>query len=98
MIVYLSLNAVVVAVSLQHVAANPSVLGNWREALFTQHGSPIMMVAVALLVFPRLALGLSGFETGVAVMPLVKGDPTDTPRAPGRAGFATPRNSSPPPR
>jgi hypothetical protein len=81
-IVYLALNAVVVAVSLQHVLANPEVLGNWREALFTQHGSPIMMVAVALLVFPRLALGLSGFETGVAVMPLVKGDPNDTPANP----------------
>ncbi|MCC2628651.1 MAG: Amino acid transporter [Thermomicrobiales bacterium] len=77
-IVYLALNAVIVVVSLQHVVANPSVLANWREALFTQHGSPIMMVAVALLVFPRLALGLSGFETGVAVMPLVKGDPGDT--------------------
>jgi len=79
---YLSLNIVVIAVSLQHVAANPAVIGNWREALTTQHGSPVMMVAVALLVFPRLALGLSGFETGVAVMPLVKGDPGDTPAHP----------------
>jgi hypothetical protein len=79
---YLSLNAVVVGVSLQHIAADPSVLGNWREALVTQHGSPLMMVAVALLVFPRLALGLSGFETGVAVMPLVQGDPGDSPLYP----------------
>src|SRR5215210_724918 len=81
-VAYLGLNAVVVAVSLQHVMANPSVLANWRDALFAQHGSPVMMVAVALLVFPRLALGLSGFETGVAVMPLVKGNPTDTVRLP----------------
>jgi hypothetical protein len=80
--VYLALNTVVIAVSLEHIVAHPHVVVDWRAALHTAYPSPVMMVAVALIVFPKLALGLSGFETGVAVMPLVKGRPDDDPRRP----------------
>jgi hypothetical protein len=71
---YLALNLVVVVTGMYEVASHPEILERWREHLFQTHGSVSGMVAVALLVFPKLALGLSGFETGVAVMPLVEGD------------------------
>ena len=79
---YLALNAVVIAKGLTLIAAHPELLKGWREGLRAQHGSTLMMIAAALIVFPKLALGLSGFETGVAVMPLVKGDPGDTEERP----------------
>ncbi|OKJ13632.1 amino acid transporter [Kitasatospora sp. CB01950] len=80
--VYLTLNVVVVAVGLWHVLTAPSVITDWTHALSMEHGNPIVMVGVALVVFPKLALGLSGFETGVAVMPHIKGDPDDTEERP----------------
>lgn len=80
--IYLVLNVVVVADGILHIIEHPEVLARWQENLFVQHGSPVGMIAVSLLLFPKLALGLSGFETGVAVMPLLKGDPNDDPDQP----------------
>jgi hypothetical protein len=79
---YLGLNLVVVIVGLVHIAQQPHVVIDWKESLFQAHGNPLMMIGLALLLFPKLALGLSGFETGVAVMPLVKGEPGDTEKLP----------------
>ncbi|MEV7526560.1 amino acid transporter [Streptomyces sp. NPDC091371] len=79
---YLGLNVIVVAVGLWNVITEPHVITDWTQALTAEHGNPLMMIAIALIVFPKLALGLSGFETGVAVMPHVKGDPDDTVEKP----------------
>lgn len=70
---YLSLNMIVVAVALWHLLEHPELLSGWSHALFSAHGNPLAIVGISLILFPKLALGLSGFETGVAVMPLVKG-------------------------
>jgi hypothetical protein len=70
---YLTLNFVTIAVGLQHVITHPALIQDWRRAIFANHGNPLMILGTVLIVFPKLALGLSGFETGVAVMPLVKG-------------------------
>ncbi len=82
--VYLVLNAVIIVRGLYEVATHPQVFSNWKQALLTGPtlGDPWMILLAAVLVFPKLALGLSGFETGVAVMPLVEGDPTDKPASP----------------
>jgi hypothetical protein len=81
-VAYLALNVVVLGVGILEIVRRPEVLSAWTGGLFASYGNPLAMVGAALLVFPRLALGLSGFETGVVVMPLVKGDPGDTPERP----------------
>ncbi|HVI71522.1 MAG TPA: hypothetical protein VM656_08565, partial [Pyrinomonadaceae bacterium] len=73
-VIYLALNVIVVGVGFYQVFTHPTVLWNWNKLLFTTYSNPFLMIGAALIVFPKLALGLSGFETGVVVMPLVKGD------------------------
>jgi hypothetical protein len=78
-LVYLALNLVVVVVGFYEIFTHPDLLSNWKNAVFsvtengvTQTRTLLGIAAMSILVFPKLALGLSGFETGVAVMPLVK--------------------------
>jgi hypothetical protein len=73
---YLLLNLVVIGVGAYHLATMPGHFAQWKNLLLLDprvHGNPLLIIGVALYLFPKLALGLSGFETGVAVMPLVRG-------------------------
>ena len=73
---YLLLSLAVLGRGLVEIARRPELWDNWHAAL-TLRGDWGVIVAGSLFVFPTLALGMSGFETGVSVMPLVDGGPED---------------------
>ncbi|MBX9668482.1 MAG: hypothetical protein K2X93_12730 [Candidatus Obscuribacterales bacterium] len=82
-VIYLVLSACILINGLhQLLFVQPQLWSNWSDQVFKQYKSIEVMIGVSLLMFPKLALGLSGFETGVAVLPLVKGDVGDTPENP----------------
>ncbi len=71
--VYLVLNfATIVAAGIE-LSHSLDHFSKWSEQLVIDHHSIWNMLGLSMILFPKLALGLSGFETGVAVMPLVKG-------------------------
>lgn len=88
--VYLGLNLILVIVAGAHIAENPllvtgdnGLLANIsKQEVFGQHGNILLAVGFALITFPKLALGMSGFETGVAVMPHIRGDVGDSDEKP----------------
>jgi hypothetical protein len=80
--VYLGLSAIILGNGVYHLFTQPHLSSDWVSQLFKQYRSPEIMLGVSMLMFPKLALGLSGFETGVAVLPLVEGDATDTQENP----------------
>ncbi len=87
--VYLTLNSIIIGGSLIYLVQHGELWDRWITAVQSGdwhiaadnlpfgHVGVGAMIATCLLLFPKLALGLSGFETGVAVMPLVKGAPDD---------------------
>lgn len=72
--IYLVLNFVVLVVCVFEIFSHPHVVGDWKTTLGQTYRNPLAMIGTAMIMFPKLALGLSGFETGVVVMPLVRGD------------------------
>jgi hypothetical protein len=76
--VFLVLNTVTIARGLYEIIwIHPEAFNNWRSLVWTNpsvEGSVVWLALASLWFFPKLALGLSGFETGVVVMPLVKSD------------------------
>ncbi|MER5572876.1 amino acid transporter [Streptomyces massasporeus] len=75
--VFLVLNAVVIGVGLIHVFTTDGALSAWTDALGDGGGGFGDLAGPALLAFPLLVLGLSGFETGVSMMPLVAAEGAD---------------------
>jgi len=71
--VFLAVNAIVIGVGLQQVIAEPRFGELWAASLEIRNGFSDVVLP-ALLAFPLLVLGLSGFETGVSMMPLVAAD------------------------
>ena len=55
--IYLLLNLIVIGVSFYHLVTDLSLLTEWQNALWVGHGSPLVMVGLALWLFPKLALG-----------------------------------------
>ncbi|MFK0259334.1 amino acid transporter [Streptomyces sp. NPDC090445] len=75
--VFLALNAVVIGVSLVDVFTTPGAWSAWTHAVVEGGGGFGDVMGPALLAFPLLVLGLSGFETGVSMMPLLAAEGAD---------------------
>ncbi|MEU4221667.1 amino acid transporter [Actinoplanes sp. NPDC026623] len=75
--IFLGLNAIIIGAGLADVITSPTAWSAWTDALTSGGAGFGDLVGPALFAFPLLVLGLSGFETGVSMMPLVAADGAD---------------------
>jgi hypothetical protein len=69
--VFLLLNAVIIGTGIYDAVTQPGAVAAWMSSLGSFGGGFGNIAGPAILAFPLLVLGLSGFETGVSMMPLV---------------------------
>jgi hypothetical protein len=90
-IVYLLLTSVVIASGLFHLATHPQLVQTWFDEVLLQCPGPsgrstgslaCMLLLLAIVPFPQMALGFSGFELSMAITPLVEGDAGDDAERP----------------
>ncbi len=84
---FLGLSFIVVVASVFYLVTHPALLQQWFTEISTgnyhlDHAplsgtGPWVAMGIAVLVFPKLALGLSGFETGVLHIHMVRGTEAD---------------------
>ena len=80
---FLGLSLIVVLASVFYLVTHPALLQQWLGEISTGNyhlghaplsgTGPWVAMGIAVLVFPKLALGLSGFETGVLHIHMVRG-------------------------
>ncbi len=89
-VAYIGLTAIIIAAGVWYLVGHPTLLPHWLSEIAAGHyhlehaplsgAGPWVAIAIACLIFPKLALGMSGFETGVLHIHLVHGtkaDPAD---------------------
>jgi len=91
---FLGMSAIIVASGVWYLGTHPELLRHWvaeiSEGSYHLHHAPLSGVGllpalgISLLVFPKLALGMSGFETGVLHIHLVEGTKADPADEAGR--------------
>ena len=93
-VLYLALNALLLGGLLIHLSAHPDLLQRWWNefptlphngaASLRWEGISFALIALVILSFPQMALGISGYELSMSLTPLVHGaddDDPDVPRA-----------------
>jgi hypothetical protein len=87
-LLYMVLNALLIAFGLYYLFDHPHLVDQWWSAVRAGdwHSRAVSssgpadngdLAQSALTLFPRVALGLSGFEMAMLLMPLVRGRPDD---------------------